>query len=177
MLKGERVTLRAVERSDLPQLWMYNNDLEVEVAGGGDPPMPQPLARLEADFDRGASQGGRDDASFVITVDGQIIGQCALFDFDMRARTCELGIAIGDKAYWGRGFGREAVSLLTDYAFRHRNLRKVWLRVLGTNARAISAYRACGFAEEGRQQAQVWSDGDYDDLVYMACWRDQSSGR
>ncbi len=170
MLKGERVTLRAVERGDLPKLWAFNNDLEVEVAGGGDPPMPQPLARLEADFDRGASQGGRDDTNFVIEVDGQVIGQCALFNFEMTARTCELGIAIGDKAYWGRGFGREAVSLLTDYAFHHRNLRKVWLRVIGKNARAISSYRACGFVEEGRQQAHIWNDGGYDDLVYMACW-------
>lgn len=170
MLKGERVILRAIERNDLPQLWAYNNDVEVELAGGGDPPMPQSLARLEADFDRSASQGGRDNASFVIEVEGQVIGQCGLHNFDMTARTCELGIAIGNKAYWGRGFGREAVALLVDYAFRQRNLRKVWLRVLGKNERAMSTYRACGFEEEGRQRAQVWSDGDYDDLVYMARW-------
>jgi RimJ/RimL family protein N-acetyltransferase len=174
MLKGERVTLRAIERSDLPQLWAFNNDLEVEVAGGGDPPRPQSLARVEADFDRGASQGGRDEGSFVIEVEGQVIGQCALFNFDYTARTCELGIAIGDKAFWGRGFGREAVGLLTEYTFRQRNMRKLWLRVLGKNQRAILAYRACGFEEEGRQRAQVWSDGDYDDLVYMACWPKQS---
>lgn len=46
MLKGPRVTLRSLEREDLPLLLAFNNDLEVELAGGGDPPIPQSLTRL-----------------------------------------------------------------------------------------------------------------------------------
>jgi len=41
MLKGHRVILRSVEREDLPILSDFNNDLEVELASGGDPPIPQ----------------------------------------------------------------------------------------------------------------------------------------
>ena len=66
---------------------------------------------------------------------------------------------------------RAAIALLVDYAFRLRNLRRVWLTVHGRNARAIGAYRACGFVEEGRLRDHVWSDGAYDDLVYMAITR------
>ena len=112
MLHGKRVTLRALERDDLAQLWAFNNDLAVELAGGGDPPMPQSFARVQADFDNRTGAGGRDDAGFAVEADGKLIGQCALFGFDTVARTCELGITIGDKAYWGRGYGREAVGLL-----------------------------------------------------------------
>lgn len=173
MLRGERVTLRAIEREDLPRLWSFNNDLAVELAGGGDPPMPQSLARLQADYDREAGKGGRDDATFAIEVEGQMIGQCALFGFNSTDRTAELGITIGDREYWGRGYGREVVTLLLDYAFRLRNWRKVWLRVWGNNERAIRAYRACGFVEEGRLRAQVWSAGDYVDLVLMGVLRDE----
>lgn len=50
MLKGNKVILRALEEVDLPRLWAINNDLEVELAGGGDPPMPQSLVRLKAEF-------------------------------------------------------------------------------------------------------------------------------
>jgi hypothetical protein len=46
MLKGLRVTQRSQEQEDLPTLWAFNNDLEVELNGGGDPPIPQSLARL-----------------------------------------------------------------------------------------------------------------------------------
>jgi RimJ/RimL family protein N-acetyltransferase len=173
MLKGERVTLRSLNRDDLPRLCEFNNDVEVELAGGGDPPIPQSLARLEADYDQKISSGGRDGAGFAVEADGKFIGQCALFDFHETNHTCQLGITIGDKAYWGKGYGREAVSLLLDYAFRLRNMRKVWLTVNGTNERAIRAYRACGFVEEGRQRAQVWSNGEYIDLVYMGVLREE----
>jgi RimJ/RimL family protein N-acetyltransferase len=60
---------------------------------------------------------------------------------------------------------------LVDYAFRLRNLRKVWLTVLGSNARAMGAYQKCGFVEEGRLRQQVWSNGAYVDLVYMGILR------
>jgi RimJ/RimL family protein N-acetyltransferase len=171
MLNGERVTLRAVRREDLPSYWEFNNDLEVELAGGGDPPMPQSLERLQADFDRQAAEGGRDGAWFAIEIEGKFVGQCGLFDFNTTSHTAQLGIAIGDKAYWGRGYGREAVTLLVDYAFRYRNFRRVWLWVHADNERAIRAYRACGFLEEGRLREHVYSNGRYVDAVQMGVLR------
>lgn len=173
MLQGERVRLRARERDDLARLWEFNNDLAVELAGGGDPPMPQAQARLLAEFEQDVAKGGRDGMSFVVEVDGQVIGQCALFNADETAHTCELGITIGDKAYWGQGYGRESVRLLLKYAFRHHNYHKVWLRVHAGNERALRAYVACGFREEGRLRAHVWSDGRYDDLVLMGVLREE----
>ena len=44
MLKGQRLILRSVRRDELPILWKFANDYEVELAGGGDPPMPVSLA-------------------------------------------------------------------------------------------------------------------------------------
>jgi len=173
MLRGERILLRGITRDDLPRLWAFNNDLAVELAGGGDPPYPQSLARLQAEYDQEAAKGGRDRPFFAIEADGKVIGACGLHHVDATAHTAELGIAIGDKDYWGRGFGRESVRLLLEYAFRYLNHRKVWLRVHGKNERAIRAYKACGFVEEGRQRAHVWSDGAYDDLVLMGVLRDE----
>ena len=66
MLTGDKVVLRGLRRDDLPRLWTFNNDPDVELAGGGDPPMPQSLERLQADFDREAAKGGRDGATFGI---------------------------------------------------------------------------------------------------------------
>lgn len=171
--------LRAIEREDLPRLQTFNNDIEVELAGGGDPPWPQSIARLAADFERNVAEGGRDGghhgANFAIEADGQIIGICGLFGLDPTHRACELGITIGDKAYWGRGYGREAIGLLLDYAFRLLNVHRVYLRVHGRNERGIRTYRACGFVEEGRLRRHVWSNGAYDDLVFMGVLADEWS--
>lgn len=167
MLYGERVVLRGIRRSDLETIWAFNNDLEVEVAGGGDPPMPQSLERLQAEFDQDAAKGGRDGARFVIEVDDVVIGHCGLHNVNETDRTAELGITIGVKEEWSRGYGRDTVATLVDYAFRYLSMRKVWLRVWGNNERAIRSYLAVGFVEEGRQREQVWSAGRFVDLVYM----------
>jgi RimJ/RimL family protein N-acetyltransferase len=171
MLQGEKVILRALEREDLPRLWAFHNDVEFETVGGGDPWEPESLARLQAHFDAQSREGQYDGMSFAIEADGKFIGSCGLFHVDQTARTCELGIGIGDKDYWGRGYGRDAVRVLVDYAFRLRNLHKVWLRVVGVNERAIRSYRACGFVEEARLRQQHWGDGQYVDEVYMGILR------
>lgn len=173
MLKGQKVLLRAMTRADLERLCQFNNDVEVELAGGGDPPLPQSLERLQAEFDADLGRGGRNGTSFAIEVEGLYIGGCALFNFDHVARRCELGITIGDKNYWGQGYGTDTVRVLLDYAFRHHNLHRVYLTVNSTNPRAIGAYRRCGFVEEGRLRAHMWSNGQYIDLVQMGILREE----
>src|SRR5437588_12698332 len=116
---------------------------------------------------------GRDGWNFAIEDDGKYIGMCGLFHFDKVAHTCEMGITIGDKAYWGKGYGRDAVRVLLDYAFCLRNAHKVWLSVNGNNERAIRAYCACGFVEEGRQRQHVWGNGKYLNLVYTGSLTDE----
>ena len=173
MLEGERVRLRAVERDDLMKLWVFNNDLSVELAGGGDPPLPQSYDRSVAEYEQQVAKGGRDGTSFAIEADNEMIGQCALFNVDTAAHTCELGITIGDANYWGRGYGRESVILLLVYAFQHLNYRKVWLHVHAANERAVRSYLSCGFVVEGRLREHVWSNGGYDDLLVMGMLRSE----
>ncbi|GAB4454540.1 MAG: GNAT family protein [Armatimonadaceae bacterium] len=174
MLRGERVILRGIRREDLPLLWVFNNDLEVELAGGGDPPMPQSLERLQAEWDKNAGDGGRDGAWFAIEVDGKFIGQCGLHGFDSCRgihHHCKLGIGIGDKDYWSKGYGTEAVRLLVDYAFRYWNVHRVWLTTHSRNERAIRCYEKCGFLEEGRLREHLFLDGEFVDQVQMGILR------
>lgn len=180
MLKGERVLLRGIRRDDLLRLWEFNNDPDVEIAGGGDPPIPQSLERLEAEFEEQAKKGGRDGAHFAIEADDKFIGQCGLYGFDdLKGVThrCDLGIAIGDKEYWGRGYGREALALLVDYAFTHWNVQRVGLQVISTNDRAIRAYGAVGFVEDGRLRRHAWSNGKFVDTVCMSILREEWEAR
>lgn len=172
MLKGERVLLRPYTRADMETQLAFSNDVEVELAGGGDPPMPHTLEAWQNWYDETIVKGGSDAAFFVIETDGKPIGMCVLHHMDLLSRNGELGIAIGEKAYWGRGYGREVVRLLLDYGFRLRNLRKIWLSTQSNNERALRCYTACGFVEEGRQRDHIYSNGAYHDMVYMCVWRE-----
>jgi RimJ/RimL family protein N-acetyltransferase len=169
MLVGTRVTLRALTEADLPRLTEFKNDVEFELLGGGDPPRPRPLSLVRQFFEEQAKEKER--PTFAIEADGIFIGDCGLHNVDRRNGTAEVGIGIGDRSYWGRGYGREALTLLVDYGFRLQNFRKLWLETLGSNERAIRSYRAVGFVEEGRQREHAWSDGRYEDVVLMGLFR------
>ena len=169
MIKGKKVSLRAIERDDLRRLWELRNDAEVETISNG-PPKPRSMAEMEAWFDKLTAD--RDANVFAIEADGRLVGQCNLRDIDPVNRRAELGIALlGDEI--GKGYGSDAIRVLLDYAFRHLNLHKVSLDTLATNEPGLRAYRACGFIEEGRLREHEWSDGRYVDLILMGVLRDQ----
>lgn len=173
MLYGKKVVLRPITHDDLPRLREFHNDLEVELASGGDPPTPRTLEALQKRFEREAEDPPRLVTNFAIEADGKLVGNCGLFGIDETARHAELGITIGDREYWGHGYGREAVRMLLDYAFRLRNLRRVWLEVHAGNEPATRAYKSCGFVEEGRMREHVWLDGRYVDNIIMGVLRDE----
>lgn len=172
MFKGEKVNLRATTRDDMQQQWLFENDPELWFLDGG-APRPTKLESLLAHFDENASKGDENEVSFAIEADGRYIGHCSLHNFDERSRTCELSVEIGDKAYWGKGYGRDTIRLLLHYAFNHRNLNRVWLITHSENERAIRCYRACGFVEEGRLRQHIWLDGRFVDHVYMGTLKNE----
>lgn len=180
MLKGDRLILRARERDDLPRIHTFFNDVEVEILGGGDPPRPQSRDQIQNAFEENNKvdkPNPRILGDFVIEADGKCIGICMLWRHNPVAATAELGISIGDRDYWGRGYGREAIALLLDYGFRIRNLRRIYLSTSSSNERALRCYRACGFVEEGRLRQQNWSAGQYVDEVWMGILRDEYEQR
>ncbi len=169
MLIGPRVTLRAFTREDLPLVWKYRTDVEVELAGGGDPPLPILFHQIEKEFD---NRSFIFDGSFCIEIDGECKGYAGLFNYNELARNCELGITIGDPSYWSKGYGRECIQLLLVYGFQMRNMQRIWLHTNSNNVRGLGCYKACGFIEEGRLRQHVWNNGDYVDAVYMGILRD-----
>ncbi len=165
--------LRAIEREDQAIFWAYDNDLELALLWGE--PVPISMAATEARFDEGISET-EPAYWFAIEADDKVIGVCALMEFDQTARTCTLGIAIGERAYWGEGYGRDAVSTLVDYGFRHLNMHRIWLGVLASNKRAIRSYKSCGFREEVRRRRHIWVDGELRDEVMMGLLRAEWPG-
>jgi RimJ/RimL family protein N-acetyltransferase len=171
MLQGPRVTLRAITPADYPRLLEFVQEVEFELQSSARPPAPITLAAFTEFFD-GVIRD-EDRIRFAIQADGIVIGDCGLKHLNRIDGTAELGIGIGDRAYHGRGFGRETMTLLVDYAFRLANFRRIWLEVLADNERAIRCYGAVGFVVEGRQREHAWSDGRYVDVVQMGLLRSE----
>jgi RimJ/RimL family protein N-acetyltransferase len=165
VFKRRSVSLRPVERGDFRRLWEFELDVEFHLLVDTDPPVPKTFESFEKFMSDLVDKEG--PATFAIEVDDVLIGSCGLGHFDDTARVCELAIGIGDKAYWGKGYGSEAVELLLEYAFIHRSVNRVWLGVGADNERAIRAYARAGFVEEGRFRKHVWVAGVPCDMVAM----------
>ncbi|MCP4426400.1 MAG: GNAT family N-acetyltransferase [Chloroflexi bacterium] len=171
MLHGKKVILRPFRREDLERANELMNDLELRLLGDSSPPVPWTIDRLTAWYEK-KEKDDKAEAQFAIEADDKYIGKCSLYDFSEADRTCQMSIEVMDKAYWGKGYGREAVELLIDYAFRIRNMRKMTLVTSSHNERAIRSYLGIGFKEEGRFLRQQWNNGRYVDWIFMGLFRD-----
>ena len=111
--------------------------------------------------------------SFVIeTLDGVPIGNIVLIAVDAIHRRAELGIAIGEKGDWGRGYGTDAIRVILRFAFEVLKLRRVELITDIDNERGIRAYEKCGFVCEGVLRAKRMRYGEPLDMLIMAVLRE-----
>jgi RimJ/RimL family protein N-acetyltransferase len=172
MFKGEKVILRPIKEEDIPRLYEFSQDVELFGLDCAHP-MAAPLERIRANYQDWWIKEDHHKSFFAIEADGKYIGDCGLMGLGNPHGTAELGILIGDRAYWGRGYGRDAVRLLLRYGFHYLGLRRIVLTTHAKNVRAIRCYLACGFVEEGRPRQAAWVEGEYVDLVNMAILRDE----
>lgn len=171
MLQGERVLLRPMREEDIPRQHEFSQDRGL-YGLDCDYPRVWTLAMTRQVF-KDRTEYGDNIAPFAIEVDGKYVGMCSLMNLKNRHSNVELGITIGDREYWNRGYGRETVKLLLHYGFHYLGIRRVNLTTHAKNERAIRCYLACGFVEEGRPRKAIWVEGEWTDLVEMSILRDE----
>lgn len=176
---GERIRLRAMTRQDLPLFVRWFND--PEVTAYLDHAWPLSPEEEERWFQT-MLQRPETERPLVIEVrqDDETwlpIGNCSFHRIDWRNRSAEVGVAIGEKAYWDQGYGTEALRLLLALGFDELNLHRIFLRVNAENRRAIAAYRKVGFVEEGRLRQAEYRRGRYHDMLIMSILRPEWTSR
>ena len=103
----------------------------------------------------------------------QLIGNCSLFRIDPVHRCATLGIVIGDKQQWSKGYGTEATRILVDVGIRTLNLNRIDLDVHEFNERGLRCYEKIGFVKEGEFREAVYADGLYYNTIRMGMLRDE----
>jgi RimJ/RimL family protein N-acetyltransferase len=80
---------------------------------------------------------------------------------------------VGEREYWGRGYGTEAMRLVLQFAFQELNLHRVSLGVFAYNERAIRSYEKAGFRIEGRLRQGIHRVNQRWDEVVMGILRSE----
>jgi RimJ/RimL family protein N-acetyltransferase len=104
-------------------------------------------------------------------VDEAFVGFVYLNNIDWFARNAEFGMLIGERSRQGRGLAKDALALVAEYAFATLDLKRLYLRVVAFNKRALRLYRSFGFVEEGVQRQHAFVRGRCYDVVLMGMLR------
>ena len=146
-LRGEKVILREKRIEDAPDDYAWRTDQELARLDA-----TRPLNMSYSDFLR-FSNNELDYSSplskrlAIETLDGKHIGNCMFYDINISKGGAELGIMIGDRDYWGKGYGTDTVESLLDYIFSSTAISRVYLHTLEWNHRALRSFAKSGFRE------------------------------
>ncbi|HLF27178.1 MAG TPA: GNAT family protein [Anaerolineae bacterium] len=169
---GERVRLAAFNpERDAEVVARWSRDSEYWRLITSDPSRPRLAARVKEDL----AKTSPDENYFAIHTlgDDRLIGDVGLWIPSWIHADAWVGIAIGERDYWGRGYGTDAMRVILRYAFTELNLHRVSLSVLASNARALRSYAKAGFTLEGRARHISRWDGEWYDDVYMGILRNE----
>ncbi len=108
-------------------------------------------------------QANADEHVFFICLagSGELIGSCGIHDV-RNPQTVGIGLFIGDRTQWGKGYGTEAVQLLLSHIHKVLEVSRVRLRVDTVNRSAIRCYEKCGFKiyERHKNPERIFSNGE-----------------
>src|SRR3989338_10099822 len=169
-LIGKSINLRPFSRDDIPTLTRWINDPEVRVF------LTATLPQTEKQEEEWFNKLGSDDKNIVLgieTKDNVLIGSMGIYRIEWRDRICTTGALIGEKDYWGKGYGTDAKMILLDYIFNTLNLRKVCSAVIAYNKRSLRYSLHCGYKVEGIRRNHIFKKGRYWNQIELGLFKEE----
>ena len=165
MLQGPRVRLTALTSGDLSSMVRWHEDAEFLRLYDARPARP----KSEAELARWLEELHSDKNTFTFAIRlpdrDDLIGTVELDGILWAHGVCGLGIAIGERAQWGKGYGYEAAQLALAFAFDELNLHRVQATVFAYNTRSIALLEKLGFQPEGAYREFLQRDGERHDMM------------
>jgi RimJ/RimL family protein N-acetyltransferase len=173
MFSGELVTLGPIQREYLPRYVEWLNDWEIRRFLAPTLAHPYTMEDEEEWFNQQRQAKNEHHFAILTREQDQLIGNCGLHQIDGSNHNAILGIFIGDKNYWSKGYGTDATRTLLRFAFGEANLHRVELEVFAFNPRAIRMYEKVGFKLEGVRRQALFREGAWHDEHIMAILQDE----
>ncbi|MDH5695248.1 MAG: GNAT family N-acetyltransferase [Dehalococcoidia bacterium] len=173
MIVGSKIKLRKKRLGDAADDYSWQTDPELAQLDAA-PVLTIPFPQYLSDYASELRYPPPARHRFAIeTPSGKHIGNCTYYGINATKGEAELGIIIGNRDYWNKGYGADAITTLVSYIFHHTNFKRIYLKTLNTNTRAQKCFKKCGFTPYGRRN----KDG-YDFLlmeINRKQWQEQQA--
>jgi len=147
---GNKVRLRGKSLSDVRNDYMWQSDPEL-VQLDAAPLLSVSFPVYLLDYTDQLHHSRLNRYPFAVEdVDGKHIGNCTCYDVNETRGEAQLGIVIGDRNYWDKGYGADALTVLVNHVFLNTNLKRIYLKTLDWNLRAQKCFEKCGFTPCGQ---------------------------
>lgn len=170
---GKKVILRPLNiETDLESCWRWINDSEVNRYLLSNSPIS---LEEERKFFEKVSQKNSDSVCFAVETleERKFIGTVGVNSIRSIERIGTTGSMIGEKEYWGQGYGTDAKMLLLNHAFNVMNLAKVNSSVTEFNGRSVGALKKQGYVQEGVVRQDIFREGKYWDRIVFGLLRSE----
>lgn len=165
-LKGRRVYLRPVREADAGQWYKWFND-EAVTFYMDKHRFPNTVEK-QLEYFRQISKSTSDiQLAVIYAKKDELIGTVGLHQIDYINSNADISVVIGEKRYWRRGLGREAVSLVVRHAFNNLNLHKLTAGMSADNLGSFRLFQSLGFKKEALLREQLFLRGEYKDIIRL----------
>ena len=169
IIKGEKVVLREKRLSDATNDYSWRTDEELAKLDANKP-LKVTFSEYLRYYQNELQYKTKWSQYFAIeTLNKKHIGNCMYYDIDSKLAQAELGILIGNRDYWGSGYGEDAVVTLLKYIYSHTNLTRIYLHTLDWNKRAIRCFEKSGL------KCVAHVERDNATFALMECYKDSWS--
>lgn len=168
MLEGTTIKLRALEPEDLDFLYRIENDTNLwEYSTTQTPYSKFVLKQYLNDALRDIYEAKQ--LRLVITTNENLtVGMIDLFDFDPKNKRVGVGILIASEEDRQKGYAKEALQLLSAYAFNHLNMHQIYANIGEKNTKSITLFEKIGFIKAGTKKDWNFYEGKFhDELLYQ----------
>lgn len=149
ILVGNKVKLRPKRLQDAANDYSWRTDTELCRLDAA-PPILSCFEEYLKGYAEELRYPGPGSRFAIETMDGRHIGNCSYFNIDKTNKQTEIGIMIGDRAYWNQGYGTDAILTLVNHIHSEAGLERVYLRTLNWNLQAQKCFEKCGFLPCGQ---------------------------
>lgn len=172
MLTGNKTFIRPLEIEDAEAFYRWYNDQEVNLWSSGAWPQNTLLSKDEIE-DRFFNPDSDEHRYAILDQQRELIGTIGFREVNTPAQSATLFIVIGNKKYWGHGYGPDALKTFLHFLFDQWNFHRLTLDTWDGNLRAIKAYEKLGFTLEGRLREARFVQGHYHDALIFGMLRSE----